>query len=264
MYSSFPVMNCRVLRSLVLPPSLHSLPFIRANNNDIQLALCNYLFTQRVLMLIGSSKMCMRVCVWWECEISHWYGISSHILSVMVAALSLPLTAEFSVSVFCVTEGGGGRTSSSNGPTQNLYGAQRGTDKAILPPQALLFTYVHARIHTHICVCQLIITNCSSHQALAKWPSLSDVVRQAFPLKYHKHTRKQIWSRCWLCTFACVLVFACAHSLSVCMLASPPCINHCPPSNEDERTDSLKHLILPRIEPSEGMGARGRERKTLR
>ncbi len=60
----------------------------------------------------------------------------------------------------------------------------------------------------------------------------------------------------------CVLVYACAHSLSVCMLSPPPCINHCPPSNEDERTDSLKHLILSRIEPSEGMGARGREKNS--
>lgn len=60
----------------------------------------------------------------------------------------------------------------------------------------------------------------------------------------------------------CGLVFACADSLSVCMLSPPPCINHCPPSNEDERTDSLKHLILPQIEPSEGMGARGREKNS--
>lgn len=46
------------------------------------------------------------------------------------------------------------------------------------------------------------------------------------------------------------------------MLSPPPCINHCPPSNEDERTDSLKHLILPQIEPSEGIGAGGREKNS--
>lgn len=44
------------------------------------------------------------------------------------------------------------------------------------------------------------------------------------------------------------------------ILSPPSCINHCPPSNEGERTDSLKHLIPPPKEPSEGLRARGREK----
>ena len=126
--------------------------------------------------------------------------------------------------------------------------------------QALLFTYVHTRIHTHICVCQLIITNCSSHQALAKWPSLSDVARQPFP---QTHTCTRATNLVKVLTH--VRVFACAHSLPVCALSPPPYINYCPPSNEDQRTDSLKHLILPRREPGWSNGCwREREGKTLR
>lgn len=46
------------------------------------------------------------------------------------------------------------------------------------------------------------------------------------------------------------------------MHSSPPCINHCPPSNGSERTDSLRRLILPSIHPSEAT-ARG-DKKNLR
>lgn len=51
---------------------IHFLPSVGVNNNDIQLALCNYLLTQQGPALIGSSKTCTCVCVWWECEMSHW------------------------------------------------------------------------------------------------------------------------------------------------------------------------------------------------
>lgn len=38
-----------------------------------------------------------------------------------------------------------------------------------------------------------------------------------------------------------------------CTLSPPPYINHRPPSNEDERTESLKHLVLPQTAPNDGM-----------
>jgi len=50
----------------------------------------------------------------------------------------------------------------------------------------------------------------------------------------------------YLCGCLCLPV----HILSACMLSVPPCISHCPPPNDGERTDSLKHLILPPTEPS--------------
>lgn len=59
-------------------------------------------------------------------------------------------------------------------------------------------------------------------------------------------------------------VFVCAHIFPVCILSPPSCINHCPPSNGDKRTDSLKHLILPQTVPNEGMVASKREKKLWR
>lgn len=134
--------------------------------------------------------------------------------SSLVAALSLPLTVDLQpLSILCYW-GSWGRFLLKWYHPKPVWGL----DKAILPPQAVLFTYVHTHthIHTHshtVLVCQLIITNCSSHQGLAKWPSLSDAVKQAFP-KYHKHTR-QFRSRCWF-TFVRLLTAsqsACSHLL---------------------------------------------------
>lgn len=60
----------RVFNSLDLSPlpcvPIHFLPSVGVNNNDIQLALSNYLLTQQGPALIGSSKVCTsvaRVCV---------------------------------------------------------------------------------------------------------------------------------------------------------------------------------------------------------
>lgn len=48
-------------------------------------------------------------------------------------------------------------------------------------------------------------------------------------------------------------VFIWARRSPACTLPPPPYINHRPPSNEDERTESLKHLILPQGVPNDGM-----------
>lgn len=60
-----------------------------------------------------------------------------------------------------------------------------GNQKALL---VNVDTHTHTQIHTftEICFHQFVITNCLAHQALAKWPSLSDLPR------YHKHTVIQL------------------------------------------------------------------------
>lgn len=144
-------------------------------------------------------------------------------------------------------------------------GGQRGArqsysasaDNAVCP--CAVHTYAY---HTHICFCQLIITNCSSLQALAKWPRLSGLVGQEFPLsqtRVHKQIHTTNLAKVFTCEHLCVCLHM--HVLSVCMLSPPPCINHCPPSNEGERTGSLKHLIPTPIELRGRMGARQRERE---
>lgn len=69
-------------------------------------------------------------------------------------------------------------------------------------------TFAAVCFHSLRCVCQLIMTNCSCHRLLAEPPCSSAVARLAW-------------------------------------CSPPPRISHCPASNENQRTDSLAHLILP-------------------
>lgn len=212
-------MNCRVLRSLVLSsallPSTFS-PSSGTNNNDIQLAICNYLFTQRGLMLIDSSKMCMCVCEWDENVKSHSDLKSLHTFFFPVGPFTPSYSrfaVKFSVSVICVTEGGGAHSLLKWDHPEPVWSPKGARQSYSASTGIAVYLCIHTRVHTHICVCQLIITNCSSHQALAKWQSLSDVLRPAF-LQTHTHAASLVKVLIvHLCVHACVCM--CTQSLSL-------------------------------------------------
>lgn len=133
---------------------------------------------------------------------------------------------------------------------QNLCGSQRGPNKSIVPPQAPLFTYTLTHTYKFTCI-----------------PSGLDKVAISLRcgeagILIHKFTNSPTHgiNAAVRGLFVPVCGIACARGLSVCSLSPLPCINQCPPSNEDERTDSLNHLVLQTIEPSEGMTAGGREK----
>lgn len=142
-------------------------------------------------------------------------------------------------------------------PTTNLCRAQRGTtDKAIHRHCCLLkYKHTHKHSHTFLPIDHYQLFFPSGPGKVAIFLRCSEAGISTKVSQTVTHTINLV-----MVLFVHICVFACARSVWVCMLSPPPCINHCPPSNEDERTDSLKHLILPAIEPSEGMSAGG-ERK---
>ena len=158
-------------------------------------------------------------------------------LHTFISADVIDHTGDLQESLVSLLQGGGG------GGVHFLLrwyhskpGARRGTDKSLLPPWTVLFTYVHTHTPTHtytdICFCQLIITNCSSRQTLAKWPSLTGLVRQTFPLKYQTHTHRHTHThnksghcvhraRFRVCLHVHILRSACSHLLPASIIVHP-------------------------------------------
>ena len=126
-------------------PPLHLLPFVSANNNDIQLALSNYLFTQRGRMLVRNTHactsvcvcVCVCVCVWWEWENLTLIWNLFTCFSFPMAALLICSRLQCLCVFLLLREEGWGF---SNGTSM---GARTGT---------AVYLCTHTHTHSHMCL----------------------------------------------------------------------------------------------------------------